>query len=82
MTVHSLPPLISSDGHLEVRPERWSPRMPAKYRERAPKTVKLDDGGDALVVEGQKPYPAPFLDLRPADLEDLRVLIERAQKLN
>src|SRR6185436_3832556 len=26
------PPLISSDGHLEVRPERWSTRMPAKYR--------------------------------------------------
>ena len=64
MTDHSLPPLYSSDGHLEVRPERWSPRMPEKFRSRAPKTIKLDDGGDALVVEGQKPYPAPFLDLR------------------
>jgi predicted TIM-barrel fold metal-dependent hydrolase len=64
MPTHRLPPLISSDGHLEVRPERWSPRMPAKFRDRAPKTIKLPDGGDALVVEGQKPYPAPFLDLR------------------
>src|SRR2546425_1376160 len=64
MTAPALPPLISSDGHLEVRPERWSPRMPAKYRDRAPKTIKLEDGGDALVVEGQPPYPAPFLDLR------------------
>src|SRR3989475_12368483 len=64
MAASALLPLISSDVHLEVRPERWSPRMPAKYRDRAPKTIKLEDGGDALVVEGQPPYPAPFLDLR------------------
>lgn len=64
MTAPALPPLISSDGHLEVRPERWTPRMPASYWERAPWTVKLPDGGDAILVEGQPPYPAPFLDLR------------------
>src|SRR5262249_16274323 len=64
MTAPAVPPLISSDGHLEVRPERWSPRMPAKYRDQAPRTIKLPDGGDAILVEGQPPYPAPFLDLR------------------
>src|SRR2546425_4410360 len=64
MTAPTLPPLLSSDGHLEVLPERWTPRMPAKYRERAPRTVKLPDGGDAILVEGQAPYPATFLDLR------------------
>ena len=64
MTASGLPPLISSDGHLEVRPERWTPRMPAKYRDKAPRTIKLPDGGDAILVEGQPPYPAPFLDLR------------------
>src|SRR5215813_8102379 len=60
----ALPPLISSDGHLEVRPERWSGRMPAGLRDKAPRTIKLPDGGDAFVVEGQEPRPAPFLDLR------------------
>ena len=64
MPASSLPPLISSDGHLEVRPERWTPRMPAALRERAPRTIKLPDGGDAIVIEGQPPYPVPFLDLR------------------
>jgi predicted TIM-barrel fold metal-dependent hydrolase len=64
MAASALPPLISSDGHLEVRPERWTPRMPAQLREKAPRTIKLPDGGDALLVEGQPPYPAPFLDLR------------------
>jgi predicted TIM-barrel fold metal-dependent hydrolase len=62
--VSTLPPLLSSDGHLEVRPERWSSRMPASLRERAPRTIKLPDGGDAILIEGQPPYPVPFLDLR------------------
>jgi predicted TIM-barrel fold metal-dependent hydrolase len=64
MAAPTLPSLISSDSHLEVRPERWTARMPAALRDRAPRTVTLPDGGDAILVEGQAPYPAPFLDLR------------------
>jgi predicted TIM-barrel fold metal-dependent hydrolase len=64
MTAPSLPPLVSSDGHLEVLPERWTGRMPARHRDKAPRTVKLPDGGDALLVEGQEPRPVPFVDLR------------------
>src|SRR2546425_6377130 len=64
MAQPALPPLLSSDGHLEVRPERWTPRMPARLRDLAPRTIKLPDGGDAFLVEGQEPRPVPFLDLR------------------
>ena len=64
MTATRLPPLMSSDGHLEVRPERWSGRVPKKFAEVIPRTVKMPDGGDAILVPGQPPYPAPFLDLR------------------
>ena len=64
MAQSALPPLLSSDGHLEVRPERWTARMPARLRELAPRTIKLPDGGDAFLVEGQEPRPVPFLDLR------------------
>jgi predicted TIM-barrel fold metal-dependent hydrolase len=64
MATSQLPPLLSSDGHLEVRPERWTGRMPAQYLDRAPRTIKLPDGGDAILIEGQAPYPVPFLDLR------------------
>src|SRR5581483_8474669 len=56
--------LMSSDGHLEVPPERWVHRVPAKYRDRAPRTVQLPDGGDALLIEGQPLLEANFLDLR------------------
>lgn len=64
MAAPALPPLVSSDGHLEVRPERWTPRMPAKHRDQASRTITLPDGGDAILVPGQAPRPVPFLDLR------------------
>ena len=57
MKTSDLPPLISSDGHLEVRPERWSPRVPARHREHAPRTIKLPDGGDAIQIEASLPIP-------------------------
>ena len=56
--------LLSADGHLEVPPERWTHRVPNKYRDRAPHTVHLPDGGDALMIEGQPLLEANFLDLR------------------
>src|ERR1051326_9337041 len=61
--------LMSADGHLEVPPERWSHRVPEKYRDRAPRTVKLPDGGDALMIEGQPLLEANFLDLRAGRAE-------------
>lgn len=48
-------PMVSSDGHLEVLPERWSGRMPAKYRKLAPHTTTLPDGSDAIAMEGAAP---------------------------
>ena len=55
---------ISADGHLEVKPERWVHRVPAKYRDRAPRSVLLPDGGDGLLIEGQPLLEQNFIDLR------------------
>ena len=55
---------ISADGHLEVKPERWSHRVPARYRDRAPRSVTLPDGGDGLLIEGQPLLEQNFIDLR------------------
>lgn len=49
--------VISGDSHMELAPERWTPRVPAKYRDVAPKTVKLDVGGDGIAVGGEAPNP-------------------------
>ena len=61
--------LMSADGHLEVPPERWVHRVPEKYRDRAPRTVHLPDGGDAQLIEGQPLLEANFLDLRAGRAE-------------
>jgi predicted TIM-barrel fold metal-dependent hydrolase len=57
-------PMLSSDGHLEVLPERWTSRMPAKYRELAPHTTTLPDGSDAIAMEGAGPFKVNYIDLR------------------
>jgi len=43
--------LFSGDSHLEIPPDWWTPRVPSKYRDRAPRRIKLPDGGDAVVGE-------------------------------
>ena len=44
---------ISADGHFESPPEFWTHRVAAPYRDRAPRTIKLADGRDAIVEEGR-----------------------------
>jgi hypothetical protein len=64
MMVANAYPMLSSDGHLEVLPERWSGRMPAKYRSLAPHTTTLPDGSDAIAMEGAAPFKVNYIDLR------------------
>ena len=46
---------ISGDGHIDLNPDIWRDRVQAKYRERAPKRVKMPNGSDAVVIDGGKP---------------------------
>src|SRR5688572_20569749 len=48
--------LFSADSHLEISPERWTKGVPAKYRDRAPRLVKLANGGDGVIVENRPMY--------------------------
>ena len=56
--------IISADSHLEIPVEQWVHRVPEQYREYAPKTVALPDGGVAQVVDGQVMAPETKRDLR------------------
>ena len=42
--------VISADSHLQIAAERWTPRIPAKYRDIAPRTVQMPDGTDATLI--------------------------------
>lgn len=53
--------VISADSHLEVPVDRWVDRVPKEHRDRAPRRIRLANGGDAWLVEGQP--------IRPCGLE-------------
>ena len=37
-------PIIDADAHVNEPPQLWQERVPSKYRARAPKVLKTDDG--------------------------------------
>ena len=41
--------LISGDSHLQIPPDRWTHHVPAKYRELAPRRIRLPNGGDGVI---------------------------------
>ena len=45
--------IISGDGHIETPPDGWLAYVPDKYRDRAPRLIRLPDGSDGWLVEGQ-----------------------------
>ncbi len=48
---------ISADSHLEIACDRWTPRVPERFRDRAPRLIHLPDGGgDAWLIEGRPLY--------------------------
>ena len=44
---------ISADSHYESPPEHWTHRVAEKYRDRAPRRIKLANGKDGLAMEGR-----------------------------
>ena len=44
--------IISADAHIEVPPDQWAGRVPVKFRDMAPKRIRLPNGGDGFLVEG------------------------------
>jgi uncharacterized protein len=51
---------ISGDTHLEIPNERWTHRIDKKYRDRAPRTIRLEGGADATVFEDLPPRQNTF----------------------
>ncbi len=44
---------ISGDSHLEIDSKYWIDRVPEQHRARAPRIVRVSDGADAWMIEGQ-----------------------------
>ncbi len=44
--------IISADDHLAETPDLWEKRLPEGLREKGPKFVELDNGGDGWLMPG------------------------------
>jgi predicted TIM-barrel fold metal-dependent hydrolase len=48
-------PILDADAHVNEPPDTWKGRVPAKFAARAPRVVRLEDGGDAWQFDENKP---------------------------
>ena len=64
--------MISADSHLDFVPERWVQRVPTKYRDRAPRTVRLPNGNDGQLIENRPPF-TPGMQLTGVPYEELDI---------
>jgi len=49
--------LISADSHIDLSPDVWRHRVPAKWRDDAPRVVKLETGAEAVQMGDAPPRP-------------------------
>ena len=54
---------ISGDSHLEIDAKWWVGRVPTKYRDQAPRLVRLPDGSDAWAIEGNPCARFPLISM-------------------
>jgi len=55
--------IISGDSHLEIDSKHWIDRIPAKYRDQAPRLVRQPDGSDVWAIGDKITRPAAAADL-------------------
>lgn len=48
--------IMSADSHLDISPEQWRHRAPAKWRDEL-RAVRLETGHDAIIVGDAAPVP-------------------------
>ena len=52
--------LISSDNHVFEPPDLWLSRIEPELKDRAPRVVRDEDGGDWWFCDGEKVIGTPF----------------------
>jgi predicted TIM-barrel fold metal-dependent hydrolase len=70
----SAPFLISADSHVVEAPDVWTSRMPAKFRDRAPRQERMVQG-DAWIIPGTQPFPFGLIQCGGLPPEDYRLWI-------
>ncbi len=71
---------ISGDSHLEIDSKHWIGRVPAKYRDQAPRLVRQADGSDMWMIGDKINRAAAAADLYGGKGRDAYVPFEAATK--
>ena len=78
--------IVSADSHLEIPPDTWGHWVPKQYRDRAPRKIRMPDGGDGYIVEGRAPQRGGmnlFSGTPPEEfVPHVRTLLDRVEGLN
>src|SRR5712692_10009270 len=53
--------VISGDSHIDLNPNAWTHRIAPKWRDYAPRVVKLEDGNEVVQIGDGRPWPVGFL---------------------
>jgi uncharacterized protein len=69
--------LISADSHLDLNPDLWTHRVPAKWKDRAPKVVTLENGAEGVVCDGGPPNSIGITRNVGVSFEEMPFLISR-----
>jgi len=69
--------IISADSHLDLSPERWRERVPTRFRDQAPRVVRLETGEDAIVIGDRRPAKIGFTRSVNVPREELHLQVPR-----
>lgn len=67
--------VISGDSHLDLAPDRWTGRVPAKWRDRAPRRVQLANGEDGVIIENRPVFRIGFTRMNSVPTDQWHHLI-------
>ena len=70
----TMPSLISADSHVVEAPDIWTARMPAKFKDRAPRMERMEQG-DAWVFPNTPPFPFGLVQCGGLPPEEYRMWI-------
>src|SRR5262245_21624319 len=67
-------PIISADSHITEPPNTYIDHIESRWKERAPRMERRDDGGDVFVVDGMaKPVPMGLVAAAGKPPEEIRL---------
>jgi uncharacterized protein len=53
--------VVSADSHLDLSPDQWKHRVPSRWRDQAPRVVRMENGEDAVLVGDRPPLRLGFV---------------------